>query len=54
MGMIVQSSSSGVQDAEEAWEIGPDMLLIEGEFLMASEEALNRAEEARRWFCRMK
>ena len=30
--MIVQGSSPGVQDAEEAGEIGPDVLLIEGEF----------------------
>ncbi len=26
--MIVQSSSSGVQDAEEAWEIGPDIAVL--------------------------
>src|SRR3970282_1607548 len=32
MGMIVQGSSPGVQDAEESGEIGPDVLLIEGEF----------------------
>ena len=30
--MIVQGSSPGVQDAEESGEIGPDVLLIEGEF----------------------
>jgi hypothetical protein len=30
--MIVQGSSPGVQDAEEAGEIGPDVLSIEGEF----------------------
>ena len=30
--MIVQGSSPGVQDAEEAGEIGTDVLLIEGEF----------------------
>ena len=30
--MIVQGSSPGVQDAEEAGEIGADVLLIEGEF----------------------
>jgi hypothetical protein len=32
MGMIVQGSSPGVQDPEEAGEIGTDVLLIEGEF----------------------
>jgi hypothetical protein len=31
MGMILQGSSPGVKDAEEAWEIGPDVLLIKGE-----------------------
>jgi hypothetical protein len=32
MGMILQGSSPGVQDAEEAGEIGADVLWIEGEF----------------------
>ena len=32
MGMIVQGSSPGVQDAEEAGEIGADVLSIQGEF----------------------
>ena len=32
MGMILQGSSPGVQDTEEAGEIGADVILIEGEF----------------------
>src|ERR1700724_3345057 len=32
MGMILQSSTPGMQDPEEAWEIGTDVLRIEGEF----------------------
>ena len=32
MGMILQGSSPGVQDTEEAGEIGTDVILIEGEF----------------------
>ena len=32
MGMVLQGSSPGVQDAKEAWQIGADVMLIEGEF----------------------
>ena len=32
MGMILQGSSPGVQDAEEAGNIGTDVILIEGQF----------------------
>ena len=32
MGMVLQGSSPGVEDTEEAWEIGTDVILIEGEF----------------------
>ena len=32
MGMVLQGSSPGVQNTEEAWEIGTDVLSIEGEF----------------------
>ena len=32
MGMVLQGSSPGVEHAEEAREIGADVLLIEGEF----------------------
>lgn len=32
MGMILQGSSPGVQNTEEAWNIGTDVILIEGQF----------------------
>lgn len=44
MGMILQGASPGMEHTEEAWEIGADVLWIDGEFLMASKEALNIAE----------
>ena len=32
MGMILQGSAPGMEHAEEAWEVGADMLGILGEF----------------------
>ena len=32
MGMVLQRASPSVEHAEEAWEIGTDVLLIKGEF----------------------
>ena len=32
MGMVLQGSSPGVENTEEAWEIGTDVFSIEGKF----------------------
>ena len=48
MGMILQGSSPGVQDAEEAREIGTDVLLIEGEFFDGVRGGLEQSGVSRR------
>ena len=32
MGVILQGTSPGVEDAEESWEITADVVFVEGEF----------------------
>ena len=48
MGMVLQGSSPGVQDTEEAGEIGPDVLLIEGEFFDGIRGRLEQSGVSRR------
>ena len=48
MGMILQGSSPGVQDAEEAREIGADVILIEGEFFNRVRGRLEQSGVSRR------
>ncbi len=52
--MILQGSSPGVQDAEEAGEIGADMLSIEGEFFDGIGGSLEQSGVSQALVCRMK